>query len=81
MSVRVKHTAIGANRIPAVASCCPDKSGLVAFAADRYIALWKPAVCTAGSSKSKLEVTLIKIRRREVASNTCLRVIRSLCLR
>ncbi|KAK7206759.1 WD40-repeat-containing domain protein [Myxozyma melibiosi] len=42
MDVQVKHIAIGANRVPAVASCCPDQKGIVAFAADRYVALWKP---------------------------------------
>ncbi|KAK9352345.1 WD40-repeat-containing domain protein [Lipomyces doorenjongii] len=42
MAVTVKHTAIGANRMPGAAATSPDESGLVAFAADRYIALWRP---------------------------------------
>ncbi|KAK9326298.1 quinon protein alcohol dehydrogenase-like superfamily [Lipomyces orientalis] len=42
MSATVKHTAIGANRMPDAAATSPDGCGLVAFAADRYIALWRP---------------------------------------
>ncbi|KAK9371011.1 WD40-repeat-containing domain protein [Lipomyces kononenkoae] len=42
MAVTVKHIAIGANRMPGAASTSLDGSGLVAFAADRYIALWRP---------------------------------------
>ncbi|KAK9329802.1 WD40-repeat-containing domain protein [Lipomyces starkeyi] len=48
MAVTVKHTAIGANRMPGAAATSPDESGLVAFAADRYIALWRPEDETGG---------------------------------
>ncbi|KAK9239948.1 WD40-repeat-containing domain protein [Lipomyces kononenkoae] len=48
MAVTVKHISIGANRMPGAASTSPDGSGLVAFTADRYIALWRPEDDTHG---------------------------------
>ncbi|KAK9463378.1 WD40-repeat-containing domain protein [Lipomyces oligophaga] len=42
MSISVRHIAIGANRVPYVASASPDDSGVVAFCADKYVALWAP---------------------------------------
>ncbi|KAK9466442.1 WD40-repeat-containing domain protein [Lipomyces arxii] len=41
MKVHAQHVSIGANRVPGAATVC-DASGTVAFAADRYVALWRP---------------------------------------
>lgn len=42
--VETRYIAAGGNRHPAAADWDPV-SGLIAFGADRNIAIWKPSVC------------------------------------
>ena len=44
MAQNIEYIAAGGNRHPAVADW-DEKSGLVAYGADRNIALWFPQVC------------------------------------
>lgn len=45
MGNSIEYIAAGGNRHPAVADW-DEKSGLVAYGADRNVALWFPQVCT-----------------------------------
>lgn len=48
LNCNVEYLSIGGNRHPAAADWDRNGSGILAFAADENIALWKPLVCKFG---------------------------------
>ena len=54
VKIKTEYIAAGGNRHPAAADWDAE-SGLIAFGADRNIALWKPSVCTPTLEKTDVD--------------------------